>query len=61
MIEVRNISKSFGQKQVLKNVSFIAEQGKTTLVIGESGHGKTVLMKCIVGLEEVDSGAIFVK
>jgi phospholipid/cholesterol/gamma-HCH transport system ATP-binding protein len=59
MIEVRNISKSFGQKQVLKNVSFVAEQGKTTLVIGESGHGKTVLMKCIVGLEEVGSGAIF--
>jgi|ERR1035437_1765379 phospholipid/cholesterol/gamma-HCH transport system ATP-binding protein len=59
MIEVRNISKSFGQKQVLKNVSFLADQGKTTLVIGESGHGKTVLMKCIVGLEEVDSGAIF--
>ncbi|MBI4930836.1 MAG: ATP-binding cassette domain-containing protein [Bacteroidetes bacterium] len=59
MIEVRNISKSFGQKQVLKNVSLVAEKGKTTLVIGESGHGKTVLMKCIVGLEEVDSGAVF--
>ncbi|MBI4947101.1 MAG: ATP-binding cassette domain-containing protein [Bacteroidetes bacterium] len=59
MIEIRNISKSFGQKQVLKNISFAAEQGKTTLVIGESGHGKTVLMKCIVGLEEVDQGAIF--
>jgi len=59
MIEVKNISKAFGEKQVLKNVSFIAEPGKTTLVIGGSGHGKTVLMKCIVGLEEVDSGAIF--
>src|ERR1019366_9189858 len=59
MIEVRNISKSFGEKQVLKNVSLIAEQGKTTLVIGASGSGKTVLMKCIVGLEEVNSGGIF--
>ncbi len=59
MIEVRNISKSFGQKQVLKNVSLLAEQGKTTLVIGGSGQGKTVLMRSIVGLEEVDSGAIF--
>ncbi len=59
MIEVRNISKAFGQKQVLSNVSLTAEQGKTTLVIGGSGQGKTVLMKCIVGLEEVDSGAIF--
>lgn len=59
MIEIKNISKSFGEKQILKNVSFVAEPGKTTLVIGGSGHGKTVLMKCIVGLEEVDSGGIF--
>ena len=59
MIEVRNISKSFGEKQVLRNISFAAEEGKTTIVIGGSGQGKTVLMRCIVGLEEVDSGAIF--
>src|SRR5690349_22247778 len=59
MIEVKNISKSFGGKQVLKNISLVAEQGKTTVVIGGSGQGKTVLMKCIVGLEEVDSGAVF--
>lgn len=59
MIEVRNISKSFGEKHVLKNVSLVAEKGKTTLVIGGSGQGKTVLMKSIVGLEEVDSGAIY--
>lgn len=59
MIEVRNISKSFGEKQVMKNISLVAEQGKTTLVIGGSGHGKTVLMKSIVGLEEIDSGAVF--
>jgi phospholipid/cholesterol/gamma-HCH transport system ATP-binding protein len=59
MIEAKNISKSFGEKQVLKNISFLAEKGKTTLVIGGSGQGKTVLMKSIVGLEEVDSGAIF--
>ncbi|HEY4798482.1 MAG TPA: ATP-binding cassette domain-containing protein [Bacteroidia bacterium] len=59
MIDVRNISKSFGAKQVMQNVSLLAEQGKTTLVIGGSGHGKTVLMRSIIGLEEVDSGAIF--
>ncbi|MEK6615611.1 MAG: ATP-binding cassette domain-containing protein [Bacteroidota bacterium] len=59
MIEVRNISKSFGQKEALKNISLVAEQGKTTLVIGGSGHGKTVLMKCIVGLEDVNSGVVF--
>ena len=44
---------------MLKNVSLVAEHGKTTLVIGGSGQGKTVLMKCIVGLEEVNSGGIF--
>ena len=43
----------------MKNISFVAEQGKVTLVIGGSGHGKTVLMRSIVGLEEVDSGAVF--
>ena len=59
MIEVRNISKSFGQKQVIHRISLTADQGETTLIIGGSGHGKTVLMKCIVGLEEVDSGAVF--
>ena len=59
MIEVRNISKSFGTKEVLKNVSLTAEQGKTTLIIGGSGHGKTVIMKCIVGLLEVNSGGVF--
>ena len=58
MIEVRNISKSFGQKEILKNVSVIAEQGKTTLVIGGSGQGKTVLMKCIVGLVKPESGEV---
>lgn len=59
MIEVKNISKSFGDKLVMNNVSLVAEKGKTTLVIGGSGHGKTVLMKSIVGLEEVDTGAVF--
>lgn len=43
----------------MKDISILAKQGETTLVIGGSGHGKTVLMKCIVGLEEVSSGGIF--
>ncbi len=59
MIEVKNISKAFAGKQVLKNISVIFERGKTNLIIGRSGSGKTVLMKCMVGLEEVDSGKIF--
>ena len=45
MIEVRNISKAFGENEVLKNVSFDFEKGKTNLIIGSSGSGKTVLIK----------------
>lgn len=55
---MRNISKSFGESQVLKDVSFGFEKGKTNLIIGQSGSGKTVLMKCLVGLHEVDKGQI---
>jgi phospholipid/cholesterol/gamma-HCH transport system ATP-binding protein len=58
MIEVRNINKSFGDHHVLKNVSCTFEKGKSNLIIGQSGSGKTVLMKCLVGLHEVDSGTI---
>jgi phospholipid/cholesterol/gamma-HCH transport system ATP-binding protein len=58
MIEVKNISKSFGDEEVLKNISCKFEAGKTNLVIGQSGSGKTVLIKCMVGLFEVDSGDI---
>jgi phospholipid/cholesterol/gamma-HCH transport system ATP-binding protein len=58
MIEARNISKVFGDRLVLKNVSCQFEKGKTNLIIGQSGSGKTVLMKCLVGLLEVDKGQI---
>ncbi len=58
MIEAKNISKSFGNHRVLENVSVQFEKGKTNLVIGESGSGKTVLMKCLVGLLEVDKGMV---
>jgi len=59
MIDVRNISKSFKDHNVLKNVSVVFEKGKTNLIIGRSGSGKTVLLKSLVGLHEVDSGNIF--
>jgi phospholipid/cholesterol/gamma-HCH transport system ATP-binding protein len=59
MIETRNISKGFGEKAVLENISVVFERGKTNLIIGESGSGKTVLMKCLVGLLKVDEGDIF--
>lgn len=58
MIEARHISKSFGDKEVLKDVSVIFEPGKTNLIIGQSGSGKTVLMKCVVGLLDIDSGEV---
>lgn len=58
MIEALNISKSFGDNQVLKNISVKFEKGKTNLIIGQSGSGKTVLVKCLVGLFEVDEGTV---
>jgi phospholipid/cholesterol/gamma-HCH transport system ATP-binding protein len=58
MIEARNINKTFGDHHVLKGVSCTFEKGKTNLIIGQSGSGKTVLMKCLVGLFEVDSGMV---
>ncbi len=58
MIEAKNISKLFGKNYVLKDVSVRFEKGKTNLIIGQSGSGKTVLMKCLIGLYEVDEGHI---
>ena len=58
MIEVRNIVKSFSEKIILNDVSFDFFQGKTNLVIGQSGSGKTVLLKCLLGLHAPDSGSI---
>ncbi len=59
MIEVVNISKTFDHKKVLDNVSVKFERGKTNLVIGRSGSGKTVLMKIISGLLEPDEGHVY--
>ena len=61
MIKVKNISKSFNGKIVLNDVSADFVAGKTNLIIGESGSGKTVLLKSIVGLHEVDNGEIWFK
>ncbi len=58
MIEFKNIVKRFGDKLVLDNVSHKMEAGKTNLIIGTSGSGKTVMQKCLVGLIEPDSGDI---
>src|SRR5579872_3651807 len=58
MIEVKDIRKGFNGKIVIDNVSAIFQTGKCNLIIGTSGSGKTVLMKCLVGLFEPDSGEI---
>ena len=58
MIELKHISKSFGDRKILSDISSVFDKGKVNLVIGGSGSGKTVLMKCMVGLIEVDGGEI---
>lgn len=58
MIEIRNVRKTFGEKVVLQDVSFSMEAGKTNLIIGTSGSGKTVLMKIMIGLFMPDSGEV---
>ena len=58
MIEVKNLYKSFEDKDVLKNINTVFEDGKTNLIIGRSGSGKTVLMKNLVGLLDPTSGQV---
>ena len=58
MIDVENLNKSFGDTQVLKGITTSFEKGKTNLIIGQSGSGKTVFMKCLLGLIEPDEGTI---
>jgi len=59
MIEVKQLNKLFGSKQVLHDISLAFAPGKTNLIIGQSGSGKTVLMKCVVGLFDPSNGEIF--
>ena len=58
MIEIKNIEKSFGDTKVLKGVSAIFETGKTNLIIGQSGSGKTVLLKSLLGIHTPEVGTI---
>lgn len=58
MIEVNNIKKSFGDQMVLKGVSTTLESGKTNLIIGQSGSGKTVFLKSLLGIHTPESGTI---
>ncbi len=59
MIEIRDIKKNFGNQEVLKGISATFDNGKCNLIIGKSGSGKTVTLKCMVGLFEPDGGNIF--
>ncbi|MBK9392257.1 MAG: ATP-binding cassette domain-containing protein [Bacteroidetes bacterium] len=59
MISVKNLNKSFHDKNVLTDITVEFETGKTNLIIGRSGSGKTVLLKSIVGLHNIDSGEIW--
>ena len=58
MIEVKNLHKSFGEAHILKGISTTFEKGKTNLIIGQSGSGKTVFLKCLLGLFEYEKGTI---
>lgn len=58
MIEIKNLNKAFGDRKVVNDVSFVFETGKTNLVIGESGSGKTTILKMMVGLHVPDSGDV---
>jgi len=60
MIKTVNLSKSFGDKEVLKDLSIDFEKGKTTVVLGRSGTGKSVLLKVILRLLPIDSGEIYI-
>lgn len=59
-IELRNVSKRFGSKVVLDNLSLTVESGKSLIVIGGSGSGKSVMLKCVLGIIRPDKGEIFV-
>ena len=58
MIQAQNLFKSFGNTTVLKDISATFDKGKTNLIIGQSGSGKTVFLKCLLGLNEIDQGSI---
>ncbi|MGB6268348.1 MAG: ATP-binding cassette domain-containing protein [Olleya sp.] len=58
MIEVKNLHKSFGEAHILKGITTTFEKGKTNLIIGQSGSGKTVFLKCLLGLFNYEEGSI---
>ena len=60
MLEVRNLKKSFGDRQILDGVNLTVKDGEILCIVGPSGAGKTTLLRCITGLETPDSGEFFI-
>ena len=60
MIEVKNLTKSFNNKKVLNDVSFSISKGESAAIIGKSGAGKSILLKCLNGLVNSDKGTIYI-
>jgi len=60
MIEIKNLSISFSDQEILKNINFTISENNITIIVGQSGTGKSVLMKCIEGLIEPDEGSIII-
>ena len=58
MLRIENLNKSFGEKEVLKNISLDINKGEIVMITGESGVGKTTLIRCLCGLENYDSGSV---
>ena len=61
LLDVNNLQKSFGNTEVLKDISFDLEQGETLSIIGSSGSGKTTVLRCLNFLETPDSGTISIR
>jgi len=61
MIKAKNINKSFGELEVLRDVSFDVQQGEVISIIGPSGSGKSTLLRSLIGLEEINSGELFIE
>ena len=60
MLELKNISKSFGDKVILNNLNLEVKDGEILCIVGQSGGGKTTLLRCISGLEKIDGGQILI-
>lgn len=60
LIRIENIKKSFGDLNVLNDISFNVSKGESVAIIGPSGCGKSTLLRCIIGLEKIENGNIYI-